>query len=580
MNNISITASLTNLVSPQLSAIQLSLSQLQASGQSAFGNLSSSLSGLSTGLVAISASLAVVGAAAYSAGKSIIGATSELEQNTVAFETMLGSAEKAKTLLTDIRKLEAETPLTTSDLTKSAKTLLSYGITLDNVISTQRMLGDVALGNKDKFDRLNLAYGQTIAKGRLMGQEVLQMVETGFNPLKVISETTGESMLTLTKRMEAGGISADEVSKAFIKATSSGGMFFNAMANQSTTLAGIWSTLESKVEKILTDIGTPLLTSIKSFINNFSDTLTIIAPIISEVVSNIVEVVKTISTAFNIDNTTIKGTFTFINDVVISLNTYAKVLIDTLYVMLTPLRLILDTISWLNKQLGSTVEIANVLKTIMTVLAVTTALAFAPLVIVITGLSVALYGVWLLIRPIVNAFVDLFEILGLIDDSTKKAEGSFNSLGKTTNSFFDSFDKGAESMMLYNTELKSIIANKVLLDTLNNSKNPFTMLEDTVANYTKFMNTINTIAPTTVADLGGGGSSNSKAISNALTSNDINLKTDRSITNISVSINKVVEQGGIVLNTTNVTESSAQIEKSVTLALTKALVDITNIKLK
>lgn len=579
MSDISVRATIIDLVSPSLRNIQTQLSQIQLRGQSSFSGVTSSMAGLKTGLIAISATLAAVGVGIGMVGKSILGATSELEQNTVAFETMLGSAVKAKQLLTDIRTLEAKTPLTTSDLTSSAKTLLSYGITLEKIIPTQKMLGDVALGNKDKFDRLNLAYGQTIAKGRLMGQEVLQMVETGFNPLKVISETTGESMLVLTKRMEAGGISAEEVSNAFIKATSSGGMFFNAMDNQSKTLVGMWSTLRSKVEKILTDIGTPLLGSIKGFIDRFSETIGIIAPIVGEVVNNIVEVVKTVSSAFNIDNTAIKSTFTFINDVVISLNVYAKTLIDIFYVMLKPLSLMLDAISFINRQLGVTVDIANALKVIMITLAATTSIGFIPVILMITGLAAALYGVWLLIRPIIIGFTDLFKLLGLVDDNTKKAEGSFNSLGKTTNSFFDSFSSGAESMKLYNSELKSIIANKALLDILNNSKSPFTMLEDTIANYNKFMKQFDTIN----SDAGvvtNGGATNTKDIANTLSSNDINLKTDRSITNITLSIDKVVEQGGIVLNTTNITESSAQIEKSVTLALTKALVDITNIRIK
>ncbi len=48
-------------------------------------------------------------------------------------------------------------------------------------------LGDVAAGDREKFHRLSLAFGQTQAKGRLMGQEVLQMTEAGFDPLQQIS---------------------------------------------------------------------------------------------------------------------------------------------------------------------------------------------------------------------------------------------------------------------------------------------------------------------------------------------------------------------------------------------------------
>ena len=79
---------------------------------------------------------------------------------------------------------------------------------------TLKQIGDISMGNAERFNSLALAFAQMSATGRLMGQELLQMVNAGFNPLKTMSETTGKSMETLKDEMSKGAISADMVAKA------------------------------------------------------------------------------------------------------------------------------------------------------------------------------------------------------------------------------------------------------------------------------------------------------------------------------------------------------------------------------
>jgi hypothetical protein len=97
------------------------------------------------------------------------------------------------------------------------------------------------------------------ASGRLQGQDLLQMINSGFNPLKVISEQTGESMADLKAKMEAGGISTQMVVDAFKSATSEGGQFHGMMDKQSKTTAGLFSSLKDNVSLAMTDIGKALI---------------------------------------------------------------------------------------------------------------------------------------------------------------------------------------------------------------------------------------------------------------------------------------------------------------------------------
>lgn len=197
---------------------------------------------------AASTAFKAIGAAAAAAlaaiGKVGVGYNAQMEEYTTNFTTMLGSQEAAVKKVEALKEMAAKTPFGMEDLASGTQTLLSFGIASNRTMDILRQIGDVSLGNKDKFSSLTLAFAQMSSAGRLTGQDLLQMVNAGFNPLQLISEKTGESMADLRKKMEEGAISADMVAEAFAIATSEGGKFYNGMEAASKTLTGQWSTLK------------------------------------------------------------------------------------------------------------------------------------------------------------------------------------------------------------------------------------------------------------------------------------------------------------------------------------------------
>ena len=179
----------------------------------------------------------------------------EFEQTKISYEVMMGSADKGNKLLNETIELANVTPFTSKQLQDNGKLLLGYGVKAKSIIPTLKMLGDISGGNAERLHLLSLAYAQTQAAGRLMGQDLLQMVNSGFNPLQVISEKTGLSMGVLRKKMEDGAISAQMVESAFKVATSEGGKFFNMMDKQSQTIEGKMSTVGDKLQIIMTQVG-------------------------------------------------------------------------------------------------------------------------------------------------------------------------------------------------------------------------------------------------------------------------------------------------------------------------------------
>lgn len=233
-------------VQKRLSSTDKELQRITESSQTA----NKGLSGLFKGAMQFAGGLAIWDGIKNGV-KNTIGAgiefNSTMEQSQIAFSTLLGSAEKAKDLMGQLTQFAAATPFETADLTKASQTLLAFGINGDKVMPTLKMLGDVSQGNKERFDSLTLAFAQIQSAGKLQGQDLLQLINAGFNPLQVISEKTGKSMAELKDEMSKGAISADMVTQAFRDATSEGGRFNNAMQNQGKSFEGQISTLKDNL---------------------------------------------------------------------------------------------------------------------------------------------------------------------------------------------------------------------------------------------------------------------------------------------------------------------------------------------
>jgi tape measure domain-containing protein len=193
---------------------------------------------------------------------------SDMEQTNVAFEVMLGSAEKAKDMIVELRKYAAATPFTTKDIAESAKLMMNFGIAQKNVMPYIKMLGDASSGNAERFKLMSLAFSQISSAGKLMGQDLLQLINAGFNPLQTISQKTGISMGELRKKMEKGQISFQMVADAFKVATSQGGMFNGMMDKQSQTVGGKWSTLVDNIQIKLIQIFDNIKPTLMALIDN------------------------------------------------------------------------------------------------------------------------------------------------------------------------------------------------------------------------------------------------------------------------------------------------------------------------
>ena len=221
--------------------------------------LSNALKKLAGGAIAVT-----VGKKLVDLGNQAVNTAAKFESLAVSFEVLAGGAEAGRELTNQIIQLASKTPLTTEALSDGARTLLSFGESAEEVINDLRLLGDISGGNAQRMQSLTLAFSQIGSTGRLAGQDLLQLVNAGFNPLETMAKKTGKSMAQLKKEMSEGKISFLDVKDAMIAATSEGGRFYGMMNKQSETLEGRLSTLADTWQLVSKNIGDFFLPAAKA----------------------------------------------------------------------------------------------------------------------------------------------------------------------------------------------------------------------------------------------------------------------------------------------------------------------------
>lgn len=241
------------------------IEQLNGQLRAADGNIARSKTGFE-GLSGVLGRLAVA-ATAIQAGRFVIAKTSELETQTRSLQTLTGSLERSKQIITELQQLGAVTPFTSTELIESAKRLTAFGVGAEQVVDITRRLGDVAGATGANLGELSLVYGQVVAKGRLQGEELLQFQERGVGLQDELRKMYGLTGDEFSKALEKGQISAEAVEVALQRLTDQGGKYANGAIAQSDTLAGRFSTLMDGVETLARTVGQVLTPAIRRVLN-------------------------------------------------------------------------------------------------------------------------------------------------------------------------------------------------------------------------------------------------------------------------------------------------------------------------
>lgn len=211
---------------------------------------------------------------AYQSTKALFTLTSQVEQSKIAFETLLGSQEKALQMMKDIDTFAANTPFEKTNLTPLVQQLIGMGFEANKALPIINVLGDsmAALGRgQDDLNGVVLALGQIQTKGKVSAEELMQMAERGLPVFQILEQKLGLTKKQLENIGNAGISSATGINALL---TGLNEKFGGAMAKQAQTLAGQWSNLMDNVKSLVGNAGQEINNKVKGWIasvNNFFD---------------------------------------------------------------------------------------------------------------------------------------------------------------------------------------------------------------------------------------------------------------------------------------------------------------------
>lgn len=179
----------------------------------------------------------------------------EFQQIETSLEVLLGSEEKAAKLMGEVKEFAKVSPLDLKSTAAATQMMLGFNIEAEKVPRFLQAIGDVAMGDVQRFNSLTLAFSQMSATGKLVGNDLNQMINAGFNPLQVMAEKTGKSIATLKEEMSKGAITSEMVQQAFIDATSAGGKFYQMSERASKTINGQISMMQDALDAMFNSLG-------------------------------------------------------------------------------------------------------------------------------------------------------------------------------------------------------------------------------------------------------------------------------------------------------------------------------------
>lgn len=194
-----------------------------------------------------------LGSAALGAAEGFISSgieyNAQIEKYTTGFTNMLGSAEAAQQVMSQIQEDAAKTPFDVESLTKANQYLISAGENASYARSTILALGDAVSatgGGNDELSRMSQNLQQIANTGKATTADIKQFAYAGIDVYGILADYTGKS----TTEVQNMTISYDLLTQALQAASEEGGRYYKSMDTQSQTMNGRVSTLKDNVKQL------------------------------------------------------------------------------------------------------------------------------------------------------------------------------------------------------------------------------------------------------------------------------------------------------------------------------------------
>lgn len=219
---------------------------------------------------------------------AIFNATAAQEQLEIAFESIVGDAEKATKVLAQLKDFSIRTPFEPTEVNNSAKSLIAMGVATEDVLTVLNNLGNVSSAVGVPLNELAVSYGKVVSSGFAQAEELNLFTERGIPIIAQLAKQFGVSTGEVKKLGSQSKITADDIRIAFEGLGGTQGKFAGLMDKQSVALGGLLSTLKGEFTELLISIGralTPLFYALIAAARGLVSTFGFLGDTVSLIVS-------------------------------------------------------------------------------------------------------------------------------------------------------------------------------------------------------------------------------------------------------------------------------------------------------
>ena len=168
--------------------------------------------------------------------RNIFNAAATMERFEMQLKTLTGSGAKAKQIMSELQEVNKKSPFELPELVQASTKLKAYGVETENLVDMTERLGKISAGTRSDIGGIALAYGQALAKGKLMGEELRQFMERGVPVREELERMTGITGEAFDEAMRKGKFTSDMLTEAIKNMTGETGKFGDAFANTANSL--------------------------------------------------------------------------------------------------------------------------------------------------------------------------------------------------------------------------------------------------------------------------------------------------------------------------------------------------------
>ena len=195
------------------------------------------------------------------AGVKALSSAAKFEKLQTQLTVLTGSADKGAESFKKLVEFSAGTPFQLDQLVEANNTLMGFGVSAEDAFKHLQSIGDIAAVSGGDLKNISVAFGQVAASGRLMGQDLLQLINNGVPIIDMLSQSMGVAKSEIKDMVSEGAVTFPVLVKAFEDSTSQGGKFAGGMQQLSGTLGGVFSTLKDNVNIAFAEIGKSIVES-------------------------------------------------------------------------------------------------------------------------------------------------------------------------------------------------------------------------------------------------------------------------------------------------------------------------------